>query len=561
MLTYLDGQIELHPGDARDVVPKLGRRFPVACFHAPYRLTSGGSARSSENHKVMSGGWMADYDNSGWLMVCEITWKEIMQSVVSCLAAEIKLTTPDAHSPTALETDGLSVVKILMPMRGNENGFTSTPLPTLARKAGIDVAAVVRVGAMSDIGISLTEPFSPAALSIFSRQKSFEMLSSEFIFVTECEAFHNLFGDALGRINSHGPGVRNVDVWRGYIRSGQVCSGQVCFRQARSRKDCSRQIRSSQRRSGQVCIKQVRSDKRRSSQVRFGKVCSVQDRSGQVRNGKACSFKVRSFQVSTGHLRMKKLHFGHVQSRQIRTEQVCIAEIQQAATFEGSSVWQCAAKTGYHFQGLLQIGRKRGVVYFGVDRYRTDGFDANLGSFADKVKEQVEHKTVAFVRIAYGKITQGVNASKADRQVQAFQHLCTLLVAIQIQPLFGQSVGSMGEDRAPECQRRSDDAECDKAKISHVGKELVVWLRSYFLQVVGRPLGKGFYDNVISVQAQYPKKWTDADEHGHDRQSSQPPPKPWPVHTEQPRNKPHSGVPHSVLNLPTFRQFDKRRVT
>ncbi len=35
MLTYLDGQIELHLGDARDVVPKLGRRFPVACFDAP----------------------------------------------------------------------------------------------------------------------------------------------------------------------------------------------------------------------------------------------------------------------------------------------------------------------------------------------------------------------------------------------------------------------------------------------------------------------------------------------------------------------------------------------
>lgn len=87
-LTYLGGQIELHLGDARDVVPKLNRRFPVACFDAPYKLTSGGAARSSEKHKVMSGGWMSDYDNSGELMVCDITWSEIMDLVAGCLAED-----------------------------------------------------------------------------------------------------------------------------------------------------------------------------------------------------------------------------------------------------------------------------------------------------------------------------------------------------------------------------------------------------------------------------------------------------------------------------------------
>ncbi len=86
MLTYLDRQIEQYLGDARDVVSKLGRRCPVACFDAPYRLTPGDAARSSDKHKVMSGGWMADYDNSGLFMVYDITWKEIMQLVVSCLA-------------------------------------------------------------------------------------------------------------------------------------------------------------------------------------------------------------------------------------------------------------------------------------------------------------------------------------------------------------------------------------------------------------------------------------------------------------------------------------------
>lgn len=85
---FLDGQIQLYLGDARDVVPKLERRFPVACFDAPYKLTSGGAARSSARHKVMSGGWMADYDNSGKLMICDITWEEVMRLVAGCLAED-----------------------------------------------------------------------------------------------------------------------------------------------------------------------------------------------------------------------------------------------------------------------------------------------------------------------------------------------------------------------------------------------------------------------------------------------------------------------------------------
>lgn len=84
-LSFLDGQIQLFLGDAREVVPALERTFRVACFDAPYKLTSGGSARYSEKHKVMSGGWMSDYDNSGEIMKCDITWKEVMQLVVSCL--------------------------------------------------------------------------------------------------------------------------------------------------------------------------------------------------------------------------------------------------------------------------------------------------------------------------------------------------------------------------------------------------------------------------------------------------------------------------------------------
>ncbi|MBG6205405.1 site-specific DNA-methyltransferase (adenine-specific) [Labrenzia sp. EL_126] len=83
--SFLDGQIQLFLGDARDVVPALDRRFRVACFDAPYKLTSGGAAKSSAKHKVMCGGWMAGYDNSGTLMETGITWQEVMELVAGCL--------------------------------------------------------------------------------------------------------------------------------------------------------------------------------------------------------------------------------------------------------------------------------------------------------------------------------------------------------------------------------------------------------------------------------------------------------------------------------------------
>jgi site-specific DNA-methyltransferase (adenine-specific) len=85
-VSFLDGQIQLFLGDAREVVPSLDRRFSVACFDAPYKLTSGGKTRSSNSHMVMCGGWMADYDNSGELMVCDISWNEVMNLVAGCLA-------------------------------------------------------------------------------------------------------------------------------------------------------------------------------------------------------------------------------------------------------------------------------------------------------------------------------------------------------------------------------------------------------------------------------------------------------------------------------------------
>lgn len=86
-VTYAGGQIRLFLGDAREIVPALGQRFPLVCSDIPYRLTSGGAARQSDKHKVMSGGWMADYDNSGELMESDITWPEVFEVISSCLAA------------------------------------------------------------------------------------------------------------------------------------------------------------------------------------------------------------------------------------------------------------------------------------------------------------------------------------------------------------------------------------------------------------------------------------------------------------------------------------------
>ncbi len=71
------GNCTLYLGDAREIVPMLGP-VRLVVSDVPYALTSGGPAKSDGNHKVMSGGWMADYDNGGKVVECDISWPEIM---------------------------------------------------------------------------------------------------------------------------------------------------------------------------------------------------------------------------------------------------------------------------------------------------------------------------------------------------------------------------------------------------------------------------------------------------------------------------------------------------
>jgi len=67
------GAATLYLGDSKAIVPSLA---PVCCVvtDPPYRLTSGGKTPGG-----MRGGWMTDYDNSGTLVDCDISWTEIMQ--------------------------------------------------------------------------------------------------------------------------------------------------------------------------------------------------------------------------------------------------------------------------------------------------------------------------------------------------------------------------------------------------------------------------------------------------------------------------------------------------
>lgn len=72
------GNATLYLGDARMIVPALKKKARMLFADAPYALTSGGAARKSDKHKVMCGGWMAGYSNSGKLFDFDITWPEIM---------------------------------------------------------------------------------------------------------------------------------------------------------------------------------------------------------------------------------------------------------------------------------------------------------------------------------------------------------------------------------------------------------------------------------------------------------------------------------------------------
>ncbi|MBA5779479.1 site-specific DNA-methyltransferase [Stappia sp. F7233] len=80
MAGYLEkreiGPATLYLGDAREIVPALPKAH-LFVSDAPYRLTSGGAAKTSSRHKPMTVGWMADYSNNGAIVHCDIDWDEV----------------------------------------------------------------------------------------------------------------------------------------------------------------------------------------------------------------------------------------------------------------------------------------------------------------------------------------------------------------------------------------------------------------------------------------------------------------------------------------------------
>ena len=72
----------LHLADARNVVV---RDAALVVTDPPYRLTQGGRTPRAD---AMRGGWMADYDNKGSPVTCEIDWPEIMDICFQSLAAQ-----------------------------------------------------------------------------------------------------------------------------------------------------------------------------------------------------------------------------------------------------------------------------------------------------------------------------------------------------------------------------------------------------------------------------------------------------------------------------------------
>lgn len=73
------GDARLHLGDCREV-----ELLPADCVATdpPYRLTSGGKNDSG----FMQTGWLADYDNKGAPVTCDIEWPEVLALVARLLA-------------------------------------------------------------------------------------------------------------------------------------------------------------------------------------------------------------------------------------------------------------------------------------------------------------------------------------------------------------------------------------------------------------------------------------------------------------------------------------------
>ncbi|WP_319498223.1 site-specific DNA-methyltransferase [uncultured Cohaesibacter sp.] len=72
----------LHLADARNITV---RDAALLVADPPYQLSQGGK---SLDPRAMQGGWMADYDNKGLPVTCEIGWPEIMDICYRALAAQ-----------------------------------------------------------------------------------------------------------------------------------------------------------------------------------------------------------------------------------------------------------------------------------------------------------------------------------------------------------------------------------------------------------------------------------------------------------------------------------------
>lgn len=75
------GDATIYCGDARDIVPTI-RKSDMFLSDVPYLVTSGGK---SKDPSAMQGGWMAEYDNDGAPITCDIEWPEIMQIASQCV--------------------------------------------------------------------------------------------------------------------------------------------------------------------------------------------------------------------------------------------------------------------------------------------------------------------------------------------------------------------------------------------------------------------------------------------------------------------------------------------
>jgi len=220
-------------------------------------------------------------------------------------------------------------------------------------------------------------------------------------------------------------------------------------------------------------------------------ICSVHLRKAEVRRIQFCSAEIKRFQINR---------------RQVGTRQIwppILLNFRPFCQLHARSQPVCAFKS---FEHIALQWLKTWTFYCGIVLF--DFFRALLGVLPHKIVKQIQDQIIRFVRIAPNQLPEGIYAGKADGDILAFQHLCTFLISIYDQALFGKLMRLMGDQRPPKSNSSSEYAKRYHAKVSDVLENSLWFLRS---EVDKKFRGAFFYgkpSDVPAMEHQRPNKWS-----------------------------------------------------